>query len=310
LLLDEIIDLATDNKQSITVLLRKCLVLATRLKNERLKVWANQELNGYGDDEPIPEYRMMYAQAKGQFLTKSGFWGGQHYVRDLPSVTMEKAHRWATETIRLGQSISVYEEIISGSSSASGVLHYPWNNDMVLFYQEKFIDGSVLLSAWQELPTMSIAGLVEKVRTRVLNMALELKPEIAQADDLEQMTSEEAKKVDQTIVNNIFRGNVYFSTGQSSMSVTAIQEQQNIIVGDWSHLERALTGSGIEESDLKNLSTAMQSDGDGKLSEGGSVMKWIKENAPKVLVGGVKMGAEVGKSVLTEFLLRYYGLKP
>ena len=38
-------------------------------------------------------------------------------------------------------------------------------------------------------------------------------------------------------------------------------------------------------------------------------MKWIKATAPKVLAGGVKMGAEVGKAVLTEMLMQYYGLK-
>ena len=47
MLLDDIIELATDDKQPITVLLRKCLILASQLKNERLKAWANKELNGY-----------------------------------------------------------------------------------------------------------------------------------------------------------------------------------------------------------------------------------------------------------------------
>ncbi len=40
MLLDEIIELATDPKQkSVSTLLRKCLVLGTQLKNERLKSW-------------------------------------------------------------------------------------------------------------------------------------------------------------------------------------------------------------------------------------------------------------------------------
>jgi hypothetical protein len=49
MLLDEIIDLAVDSKQPVTALLRKCIVLAHQLKNERLRKWANEELNGYGD---------------------------------------------------------------------------------------------------------------------------------------------------------------------------------------------------------------------------------------------------------------------
>jgi hypothetical protein len=54
-LLDEIVDLAVDDQTSLTVLLRKCLVLSHRLKNERLKVWAEKELDGYADDDVLPE---------------------------------------------------------------------------------------------------------------------------------------------------------------------------------------------------------------------------------------------------------------
>jgi hypothetical protein len=43
--------------------------------------------------------------------------------------------------------------------------------------------------------------------------------------------------------------------------------------------------------ELKGLSEAVRSDGSQKLNEGGSVMKWIKATAPKVLAGGVKIGA-------------------
>jgi hypothetical protein len=45
-LIDEIIELAVDDRTSLSVLLRKCLVLSHRLKNERLKAWAEKELDG------------------------------------------------------------------------------------------------------------------------------------------------------------------------------------------------------------------------------------------------------------------------
>lgn len=44
MLLDEIINLAVDDKQPITTLLRKCIVFAHQLRNERLRKWANEEL--------------------------------------------------------------------------------------------------------------------------------------------------------------------------------------------------------------------------------------------------------------------------
>jgi hypothetical protein len=81
------------------------------------------------------------------------------------------------------------------------------------------------------------------------------------------------------------------------------------VPGDWGHLENVLKSSGITEPELKELSAALESDGDQKLKESGTVMKWIKAKAPKVLASGVSMGTEVGKSLLTEWMMQYYGLK-
>jgi len=65
LLLDKIIELATDIQQPLSVLLRQCILLCYELKNESLKTWANQELNGYPDAHKVPEYRVMNAGATG-----------------------------------------------------------------------------------------------------------------------------------------------------------------------------------------------------------------------------------------------------
>ncbi len=67
MLLDDIIELATNTDQSITVLLRKCVVLAHQIKNDRLKTWANKGLSGHGDEDELPDYRVVSATATGQF---------------------------------------------------------------------------------------------------------------------------------------------------------------------------------------------------------------------------------------------------
>jgi hypothetical protein len=202
MLLDDIINLATDNQQSITVLLRKCIVLAHQLKNDRLKLWVNKELNGYEPAEEIPEYRKMPAPAKGNF---SGGWGAYQGGRNIPPAVMEKEHRWAAESVELRQAVSAYESIVSEGSE--GTITYPWNNNMVLYYQQKFISGYVLIAAWQEIPRSAVAAVLDTIRTRVLNMALEIQSEIGDTDvDLKDITPEESKKVDQTIIaqNGVF----------------------------------------------------------------------------------------------------------
>jgi AbiTii len=304
LLLDEIVSLATDNKQPLSVLLRKCLILAHELKNERLKNWVSQELNGYTSVKDLPEYRTMGAQARGNFM---GPGGALITNRNLPAAVMEKNHRWAAEFLYLIQPVSAYESM---AQRPGQIITFPWDNDMVLYYQERFLQYYALVSAWQEVPLTSIIGILDTIRTRVLNMALEIRSEIGKTDaDLERLTPEKAERVEQTITNNIYGGNVYVATGGSTINATNVQQQTTIIAGNWDHLKKALHDAGIGNAELDELSKAVQSDGDHKLREGGSVMKWVKANAPKVLAGGVKMGTEIGKPILTEFLMRYYGLK-
>jgi hypothetical protein len=105
---------------------------------------------------------------------------------------------------------------------------------------------------------------------------------------------------------NIFGGNVYVSTGQSTMAATTVQQQQqNIVAGDWEHLAKVLRGAGMPETELTELSTAVESDGK---TIGAKVKSWIEKTAPNVLSGGVKVGGAVGQSLLLEYLKQYYGL--
>jgi hypothetical protein len=67
-LLDDIINAAIDGKQPLPDILRKCLLLGHELKNDRLKEWANQELNGYTSAKDVPGYRIVSALAKGDFV--------------------------------------------------------------------------------------------------------------------------------------------------------------------------------------------------------------------------------------------------
>lgn len=301
MLLNDIIDLATDDKQSITTLLRKCLVLASQLKNERLKAWANQELNGYDSGKELPEYRILAAGAVGVFAGP----GGMQIQRNIPSTLLEDEHKDWAKKVYLSQPVMTLEHSIESKKHSS--LIFPWDDNLTLRYQDELLEGWGLLKAYQETPKSVIAGLLDTVRTRVLNMALEIKSEVGGTDaDLEHIGPREAEKVDQTINNYIYGGNVYVAAGQSTMNATTIQQQQqNIVAGDWEHLAKVLRTAGVSGPELDDLSTAVKEDGK---TMGERVKCWIEKTAPKVLSGGVKIGVSVGQTLLVEYLKQYYGL--
>jgi hypothetical protein len=71
-LLREIQDAAVDGKSDLETLLRKCRVLATRLKHDELKNWVACELDGYPGDMLLPEYRKSSGHPFGTFVGALG----------------------------------------------------------------------------------------------------------------------------------------------------------------------------------------------------------------------------------------------
>lgn len=296
MLLDKIIDLATDIHQPLSVLLRQCVVLAHQLSNDSLKMWANQELNGYTDSKNLPEYRIMRAGALGVFRAGYAF---PSITRPIPPSAMEKPHRWAAETVRLTEPVSAYENCLQ--SPKGHALMYEWNADLIGYYQSSFIEGHALARAWQEVPFSAIAGVLDTIRTRVLNVALDIKKEIGESDsDLKkvELNPKEAEKVNHIVINHIYGGTVFVGSEQQIRI-------QNIAVGNWNDLNKALLAAGIGESEIGELSGAIQQD---EQRIGTGVKAWISKNASKVLNKGVEMGATLGTTILTEYVKRHLGI--
>lgn len=302
MLLDDIIDTAVDNNQRLSVLLRKCLLLAHELKNNRLKSWANQELIGYSSKDGIPEYRVVGAGAQGNF---SGAFGSGLKNWPIPPVALEEKHREFAERVYLVQAVSAYEDIVA---QEGGTILFEWPGNLVVYYQKKFFEGRYgLISAWQEVPKSSLVELLDTIRNRTLNMALEIKEELGPtASDFRSLQPSDIEKVQQTIVNNIYGGTNYFANGQSQMTANTTVTQTIISVGDRQQLNAVLLRSGLSESDLQKLTEATQADGQKKMGE--RVTAWIKATAPKVLAGGVKIGAAIAQQLLSDWLKQYYGL--
>jgi hypothetical protein len=114
-----------------------------------------------------------------------------------------------------------------------------------------------LHSACQEIPKSSLVDLLDTVRTRVLNLALEIQGQVREDDpDLRDVEPATESLINQTVNQYIYGGQGLLSTGQSSMTV----RQQNL-THNWENLEAALRASGVSEPELKELSSAVNRDG-------------------------------------------------
>lgn len=300
-LLDDIVDGATEDEETLSNLLRKCLVLAHRLNNEKLKTWVEKELDGYDDDDEMPQYRVIRAQAKGVL-----FGPLQGVINDQPLSPhiLEKEHRhWAQEA-RLNGPIASYEKFANPAED-DGNPRILWPAAMVAYYQSKFMRDWTLNRAWIEIPTSSMRGLADSVRNRILRLALELKSELGTVEDDPQKLP--PAKVDQQVINIIYGGqNVIGSTAEQ-----IVQSTQSIVIeNDVESLLTAFKELGVSEPRLKELLAAIEDDAkkSGAPTFGERTKAWLKNLSANAGAAGLKVAADVATKVGTKMLLQYFGI--
>jgi hypothetical protein len=209
-----------------------------------------------------------------------------------------KENREFAERIYLTGSVSAYADL-AYDEDGSGVLKFAWPANMVGYYSDKLLQGMICHSAWQQIPSNALVGMLDTIRNLTLKMALEIKDELGTSYlDLHDVKPQLAERIKGIVINTV-GGNVAVGNIDASGSTT-------IVAGDRKTLDAALTKSGMNQSDLNELTEAIQADGN---KPGSKVSKWIGEKAEKMLVGGVKMTASIAQQVLTEMLMQHYGLK-
>jgi hypothetical protein len=294
-LVNEIIELASDGKQPLADVLRKCLILAFDLKNEKLKNWTERELNGFAKDDEVPPYRTVTLHSKGNFSGPAGSWIPQ---RPLPLGILEKKERDYLINSKFLQPIATYDT--SGLSDEHNAI-INWPPDLIVKYQARFIEGYALSQAWQEVPASVMVGLCEEVRNRVLRFALEIREEVAQVDD--QPSALPAEKIEAAVINYIYGGvNVIGGTAKDFTQIG------NIIVakGDFNRLTNALRSLEVPDVEIASLKQALAEDGE---TLGQRTKQWLTNLGSKLGSTGLKIGATIAQEAAKEWLLQYCGLK-
>jgi hypothetical protein len=271
-------------------------VLAHTVKNERLKLWAENELNGYEpNDDGIPKYRRIDAPAKGFFV---GAFGSQINNQPIPPAMLEKRHRRYAQAVVLFQPIASYEDLDGDSNFVIA-----WPANLIVMYQAKFFQDYALNRAWQEIPSSVLAGLIDTIKTRVLRFALELKDDLGSVSDNVNELPE--KKVDQHVVTYIFGGtNVIASRDFTQIESIEIKQ------GDWTTLAEALERLGLQNFLISELKSALDDDSSDttKPGLGQRTAAWLKELGEKSGTLALSIGADIVKKEATKWILGYLGL--
>lgn len=157
-LVPELVNIASDPAVSTGDLLRRALVVARRLAVPDFVDWINSELNGYAGD--VPDYRMV----SGQLFAEDPYRG------TVPFIVPPEIAKVVTQ-LRLYQSVP---ELMQFVQSGPMLLRYfPADAEQLLMRMME--EGSGYASRpLLKFSSMQVAGVIERVRSRILDWALDL----------------------------------------------------------------------------------------------------------------------------------------
>jgi len=294
-----------DTNVDISVILRKCKVLAVRLGNKPFENWVNQELNGYKNKKLLPDYRIVQIYSKGHF---SGPFGSGIKNADIPLSCIPEEFRENLSKCYFTEPIAYY--INSLKNSKGDNFEEQWPPDLVAHTGRDIYQGMNCMSAWKLIPNSSIFSLIEAIKNRILNFVLEIEKEAPDAGE----DSPKNQKISPERVSQVFNTTIYGNVGNISEASQNINQTATINVSknDLNSLKAYLSSVGIPKSEIQKLEVAIQKDPAEKVSKtqklGNKVLAWIKSASSKIKNEAFPVLQSVSANLITRAILKYYGI--
>lgn len=293
-LLEEIEEGAQGEEMPLGTLLRKCLVLASRLGSQPAIDWVKWELNGYPKDVPVPDYRVLHLIIKPNLADVARQVTGWIVP---PAFLGKRADAWTRHECREG--IGTIDHLLD---KLEGNVCFQMANLDLFLTSLKFTEMGIV-SAWAEASSSSVKNILDTVRNRVLTFALDLGKEYPDAGAVKSAMPN-PKKVDQIFINNIYGG---------SANVVGTANHSNVVLsvtkGDFSTLKQILEANGLPATDIGELRRALDAEPNAAPTGfGPKVGAWFAGMMGKAAEGTWKIGTDVAASLLGKALSRYYGL--
>lgn len=296
-LIDEIVDLLSSEHGSLTDALLKTKVLLHNLGQTDLIAWVNSELNGYGEQQELPKYRVVPAQVLANLVSMT-FQANSH---PLPIGHLSEKQREGLETAKMRQSLAVLEKF---SHKPEGSLESPIPLEANALLGKSLASGVSIQRAWSEIQISSIVQILTEVRSRLLDFILQLRDELP-----DEPTDSQKQSVDtRSLFNNAI-------LGDNATIIIGDKNKADIVnlhlKGNFDALTHELKKYNVTDEDIERLQTAIQEDEpniDPKSKEfGASVKAWMQRMLHKAVETSWQIELGMASAILTDALKHYYG---
>jgi len=300
-LFDEIVDALSSTETSLRTALLKTKVLMHRIGHQELAEWVNDELNGYGAQAEVPEYRKIGGTLKG--AVSNGIRRYSEYA--LPTWHLEDRIRTYFEKRNIAQSVGALEELVA-SGKASFIMQHPVEMGAPI---SKALQGYVVESLWTEVAGAQLVSILDAVRSRLLDFVLGLQEKLGDIPEAEM--KEAAKGIDAPAMfqHAVFGDNTTVVVGHRNQTTIHNEVKKN----DFATLSQHLKEAGLQQEDVEQLQSAIQEDANTpevidyvKRSFGPAVKDWMKRMLGKAIDTSWNIEVGIAGGLLTNALQTYY----
>lgn len=297
-LLDDVIEQASDGDAA--TMLRKLMIVAHRLGADSLLAWVKAELNGYSDVTSVPDYRGPFTVNVQAVITGPGPSQGtttltRQGIPDGFDGLFEMSFKDPVATL----------EAFAASESGIAV---PWDPAYIALYNGWIEEGLVpfieywgVYSAQKVFPQGALRGMIDVVRTKALELALDLQAEFPDAGEKGGPTVDNpaVEATVMTVVNNIYGPVTGLAQGHN------VTQKVRVVTGD---LDGALNSARhfLGDENLEQLRAVLNGDGndDDKRSRLENFLSAVKSGSV-TLAGGVT--TELAAAGLLEIATQFFG---
>ena len=304
-LLREIQDAAVDANVDISVVLRKCKILAARLGNKEFKKWVDEELNGYQNKDALPDYRIFHVNSKGYF---AGIAGSALKNADIPLTCIPKEFREGLNKNYAMLPIASYVSLLK--TVDGGNLREDWPPELVAHVGAKIYQHMNCLSAWKVIPNAAIVSLIETVRNRILTFVLEIENKAPNAGE----SSPTTQSISQEKVSQVFNTTIYGNVGNIAEGSQQLTQNADINVAenDLESLKSFISSIGMPKDEIAKLEESISQDSHEEVLKektlGEKVLNWIGGITAKIAKGTISLAQKTGINFITKAILIYYGI--
>jgi len=265
---DLITDLAYE-KISLAQGLTRAKLIQSKLKSDIFKSWLINELNGYDNDQEIPEYRILNVKIVGDFV---GYFDKQW--RNVPLMLQELGKSLGINVYEYKESSSIklIEDTVKQSKPGSS-LRLPLDQNLVQSLSSMYRENDphkLLISVDRIIYPSQYSMILDQTKQKFLDLLLDLEEKFPDLNDGFKMTEETRNKVQNIITNNIYGSN-------NPMNVAVgdkVTQTENSIKITSSDAEK-LSSLGVNDDQIQELKTIIKESSHDKQALKSRAMKWL-----------------------------------